>query len=75
MTDLVPGLVSDQPCWLKEDTVMVTVVIMIIYILFCSGARCSSMVRAFAHGAIGRRIDPSWPIELFLFPASAPWLV
>ena len=25
------------------------------------------MVRAFAHGAIGRRIDPSWgaPIELF----------
>ena len=24
------------------------------------GARCSSVVRAFAHGAIGRRIDPSW---------------
>ena len=27
------------------------------------------MVRAFAHGAMGRRIDPSWgggPIELFL---------
>ena len=24
------------------------------------GARCSSMVRAFAHGAMGRRIDPSW---------------
>ena len=25
------------------------------------------MVRAFAHGAMGRRIDPSWggPIELF----------
>ena len=22
------------------------------------GARCSSMVRAFAHGAVGRRIDP-----------------
>ena len=38
------------------------------------GARCSSMVRAFAHGAMGRRIDPSWggPIELFLVPASAP---
>ena len=35
------------------------------------------MVRAFAHGAIGRRIDPSWggPIELFLVPASAPQLV
>ena len=24
------------------------------------GARCSSVVRAFAHGATGRRIDPSW---------------
>ena len=34
------------------------------------------MVRAFAHGAMGRRIDPSWggPIELFLVPASAPQL-
>ena len=41
------------------------------------GARCSSVVRAFAHGAIDRRIDPSWggPIELFLVPASAPRLV
>ena len=31
------------------------------------------MVRAFAHGAMSRRIDPSWggPIELFLIPASA----
>ena len=31
-----------------------------------SGARCSSVVRAFAHGVMGRRIDPSWcgPIEL-----------
>ena len=35
------------------------------------------MVRAFAHGAMGRRIDPSWggPIDLLLFPASAPRLV
>ena len=35
------------------------------------------MVRAFAHGTMGRRTDPSWgdPIELFLFPASAPRLV
>ena len=41
------------------------------------GARCSSVVRAFAHGAMGRRFDPSWggPIELFLVPASAPRLV
>ena len=37
------------------------------------GARCSSVVRAFARGAMGRQIDPSWsgPIELFLVPASA----
>ena len=29
------------------------------------------MVRAFAHGVMGRRIDPSWggPIELFLLPS------
>ena len=37
---------------------------------------CSSYPR-FAHGVMGRRIDPSWggPIELFLVPASAPQLV
>ena len=42
-----------------------------------TGARCSSVVRAFAHGAMGRWIDPSWggPIELFLVPASAPRLM
>ena len=41
------------------------------------GARCSSVVRAFAHGAMGHRINPSWsgPIELFLVPTSAPQLV
>ena len=41
------------------------------------GARCSSVVRAFAHGAMGRRIDPSWggPVELFLVQASATRLV
>ena len=35
------------------------------------------MVRAFAHGAMGRQIDPSWggPIELFLAQASASQLV
>ena len=39
-----------------------------------TGARCSSILRVFAHGAMGRWIDPSWdgPIELFLVPASAP---
>ena len=41
-----------------------------------NGARCSSVVRAIAHGAMGRRIDPSCgePIELYLVPASAPRL-
>ena len=41
------------------------------------GARCSSVVRAFAHGAMDRRIDPSWgePTELFPFPDSASRLV
>ena len=24
------------------------------------GARCSSVVRAFVYGAMGRRVDPSW---------------
>ena len=40
-------------------------------------ARCSSVVREFAHGAMGHQIDPSWggPIELFLVPTSAPRLV
>ena len=35
------------------------------------------MVRAFAHGVMGRRIHSSWgvPIELFLVQASAPRLV
>ena len=33
------------------------------------------MVRAFAHGAMGRRIDPSWggPTELFLVPVLHDW--
>ena len=44
---------------------------------FLWGARCSSVVRAFTHGAMGRRVDPSWgePIELFLVPAHAPRMV
>ena len=35
-----------------------------------AGKRNSSMVRAFTHGVIGHRIDPSWggPIEIFLVP-------
>ena len=40
-------------------------------------ARCSSVVRVFAHVAMSRWIDRSWsgPIELFLVPASAARLV
>ena len=36
--------------------------------IFLIGARCSSVVRAFTHGAMGHRIDPSWggSIELSL---------
>ena len=45
----------------------------------CRGVNLGQLiaVRAFAHGAMGRRIDPSCgePIELFLVPASAPRLV
>ena len=36
------------------------------------GARCSSVVRAFAHGAMGRRIDP--PLSYFSFqPVLHDW--
>ena len=43
-------------------------------VIYTQGARGSSVVRSFAHGVMGRRIDPSWDgaIELFLVPASAP---
>ena len=44
--------------------------------LASEGARCSSVVRAIAHGAMGQQIDPSWrPIGIVLVPASAPRLV
>ena len=51
-----------------------TLLILIKLLLLFLGASCSSVVKAFAHGAMGRRIDLSWgePIELFLVPASAP---
>ena len=37
----------------------------------------TAVVRAFAHGAMGHWINPSWggPMEIFLVPASAPRLV
>ena len=36
------------------------IIIYICPILLLNGARCSFMVRAYAHGAMGRLIDPSW---------------
>ena len=32
----------------------------VFYTPLMGGARCSSVVRAFAHGVMGRWIDPSW---------------
>ena len=48
-----------------------------VHIGHTCGARCRYVVRAFPHGAMGRRIDPSWggPIKLFFVPTSAPRLV
>ena len=44
--------------------------------LLTEGARCSSVVRAFANGMMDRRIDPSWWTHWTIFvPASAPRLV
>ena len=40
------------------------------------GDPLSSVVRAFAHGAVGRRIDPSWvdPLSYFSFqPVLHDW--
>ena len=53
------------------------IVCLVVVAAVAAGARCSSVVRAFAHGAMGCRIDPSsgGPIELFFVPASAPRLV
>ena len=60
-----------------EPSVNMGMKIVLLSLLLAAGARCSSVVRAFAHGSMGRRIDPSWsgPIELFLVPASVPRLV
>ena len=61
----------------KLETLNILFEISHIHRLIIRGARCSSVVRVFAHGAMGHRIDPWWgePIELFLVPASAPQLV
>ena len=65
------------PLWVKACSPGHTPQLSELSVLNSEGARCSSVVRVFAHGAIGRWIDPSWggPIELFSVPASAPRLV
>ena len=49
----------------------------LMFLVTDKGARCSSVVRAFTYGAMGRWIDSSWggSIELFLVPASGLRLV
>ena len=45
------------------------------YFILFQGAKCSSVARAFTHGAMGLRIDPSWWTHCaFIVPASAPQL-
>ena len=38
-------------------------VVFVREVFYPAGARCSSVVRAFARGAMGHRIDPSWWIH------------
>ena len=55
--------VSSRPCYARLKHFL-----LVVFLNFKGGTgtfklgrereRCSSMVRAFAHGAIGRRIDP-----------------
>ena len=55
-------------CLLKQISVQFDVIVV--------GARCISMVTAFTHGAMGRRIDPSWvdPLSYFSFkPVLHDW--
>ena len=55
---------------IKSSDVHFVIALFLVSFLF-------SLLVTFAHGAMGRLIDPSLgePIELFLIPASAPRLV
>ena len=44
----------------KEGKSYISIIVLSAKELFSKGARCSSMVRAFTHGVMGRLIDPSW---------------
>ena len=46
----------DVAPWLERSLIVRWVIGSILH----TGARLSSVVRAFAHGAMGHRIDPSW---------------
>ena len=73
----------DVPFWYRTHTKVIFSITFLLHatvdvnFLLVVGATCSSVVRVFTRGAMGRRIDPSWgePIELFLVPASALRLV
>ena len=72
--EMIPCSPDWQPIqedYVEDPNELVSVNRRLQAILF-SEARRSSVVRAFAHGAMGRWIDPSWggPIELFLIPGS-----
>ena len=45
-----------------------------IYDYISSGATCSSVVRAFVHDVMDRRIDPSTHTMAFLTPVKQHWL-
>ena len=62
--------------YLLISTKIFAILLLLLWLLLIYEARCSSVVRAFAHCAMGRRIDPSWggSIELFLFqPVLHDW--
>ena len=61
---------------MKECTCRINLDLNNILSLFRGERDVAQRYRAFAHGAMGRQIDPSWggPNELFLVPASAPRL-
>ena len=43
-----------------QPGVMALALCLTVWALFRRGAKCSSVARAFAYGALGRRIDPPW---------------
>ena len=48
--------------WDRSPLIAIFLAVITVVVIGCViiGARCSSVVRAFAHGAMGRPNDPSW---------------